>query len=208
MNNEQRRRLEDLIARLETLNRRSRARFIAVLLELEEAKDDARGSVLDRLEAVVRQGYRDSFLEGARAQAAIGGGIISAALFRAGRILSTKLSNQVRDRAANVLRSFRESETKRGRLYARTYSAVLANETTYRGARRGMEGQARGEGKREKMFVRLAPVKEPREHSKLEGSIIGIDELWDIGGVEVSEPGHEDLPPGERINCQHGVVYL
>lgn len=140
--------------------------------------------------------------------------MLSAVLVRAGRVLAGKLASQIKDRANGVTKRGARLRSQTGRfqrspvLYARTYSAVLANETTYRGARRGMEGQARGEGKRQKMFVRMGPVSEPRAHSSLEGSIIGIDELWDIGGTRVSEPGHEDLPPSERINCQHGVVYL
>lgn len=200
MNERQQRRLAELIERLKTLNEVQREEFIVMLGELAEAKGEALEQGLRTLEAAVRRAYEQSFITGAQAQAAIGGGLVSAVLVRAGRVLAGKLASQIKDRANGV--------TKRGKLYARTYSAVLANETTYRGARRGMEGQARGEGKRQKMFVRMGPVSEPRAHSSLEGSIIGIDELWNIGGTRVSEPGHEDLPRSERINCQHGVVYL
>lgn len=88
--------------------------------------------------------------------------------------------------------------------YARLAAQILVTDAARTGTTMGgIEG-----GATHKQFVRLRPVREPRAHSRHEGTIRPIDGTWLIAGIEAQGPGDPRLPWSERAWCGHICKYI
>ena len=168
-------------------------RQAAALRQIEAAADRA------------ARAYRLAYLAGADLQRlAVGVPPTGAAL--AARVQG--YFNIALSRARDVLTPQRAADYRRGKLFYRAYAATMANAGVSRGVRAGMQDTAVAAGATRKMFVRTAPVAEPRDHSSLESQVKAVNDPWIIAGVAVQAPGDDALPLSERINCKHANLYL
>lgn len=46
------------------------------------------------------------------------------------------------------------------------------------------------------------------DHADADGQIVGLNETFTVGGVEMMEPGDPSAPPEQVINCRCGVAFL
>lgn len=111
--------------------------------------------------------------------------------------------------AAIVVRRARAvlSNTEDPITYAPAYAETVSRVASSIASKKGFEDTGVYFGARWKEFVRIRRAKEPREHSRLEGSVIRIDDKWNIGGVLADGPGDDVLPIHERAWCGHIAVY-
>lgn len=102
-----------------------------------------------------------------------------------------------------------------GRLDPRLYVRLMADVAVRRGWEEGASEAAREAEAQWKTWVRVYPVREPRDwHARLEGATIPADRKFVLPGGpnrgrEVMAPHDWDrLPdPREWVNCGHAVIY-
>ena len=213
MTPELRERLERLQKRVESVRDETKAlleiTIAAILLAFARGNDAAARRELRRLELELNRSFNETHEIALEEQ-------IRVLRLDIPRVLARSLASAAAgafvkfaiERARTVLPK-RASAHREGSLFYRAYSAVLANESTTRGVRAGVDNAASVGEPTRKMFVRTESVKEPRaNHARLEGKIIKIDAFWTLGGVDVLAPGDDALPPSESINCKHANLYL
>jgi hypothetical protein len=88
--------------------------------------------------------------------------------------------------------------------YARLAAQVLVTDA----ARTGTTAGGIVGGATHKEFVRIRGAKEPRTHSKYEGTVRPMDGTWLIAGIEVDGPGDARLPWSEKAFCGHICKYI
>lgn len=114
--------------------------------------------------------------------------------------LATERGVALADRAAAVLPG-------RSELYLSPYTRLAAQVLVYDAYRDTAQAGARSGGATHKTFTRLRMAKEPREHSRLEGLTLPLDQAYIIGGIAAFGPGDPNLPWSERANCGHILRY-
>jgi len=160
-------------------------------------------SVRAAIEQRARLGAFEGFEAGAAAQQAdlTGSQALTAPLLDQGVAFSIQRAAVVTERAGIVLTGASEALVSP---YARLAAQILVTDAV----RMGTRSSATVNGATRKQFIRLRPVQEPRAHSILEGKIIGVDELFNIGGYMVYGPGAAELPWSEKAFCGHILKFL
>jgi uncharacterized protein with gpF-like domain len=46
------------------------------------------------------------------------------------------------------------------------------------------------------------------DHAEADGQIVGLNETFTIGGIEMKEPGDPSAPPEQIINCRCGLLFI
>lgn len=181
------------------------ADFTALLADLFKrlGSGPTEASVRAALEQRARLGAFEAFELGAAAQQAslTSSPALTGPLLDVGVALSRQRAAIVTERAGVVLSSYSEAMVSP---YARLAAQILVTDSV----RMGTRASATVNGATRKQFIRIRPVQEPRAHSKLEGKIIGVDELFDIGGHLVYGPGDAKLPWSEKAFCGHICRFL
>lgn len=188
----------------DTLDRQQRA----VTRDLDALFTDlwqngATASLLAEIDRVVRLGVFSAADEGARVQHR---DLSPAAphppeLLAFAEQLAFVRAPIVRDRAVEVL-----SRATAGLVspYARLAAQILVTDAARKGCTAaGIVGEAT-----HKEFIRIRGVREPRAHSRYEGTVRPVDGTWTIAGIDVEGPGDERLPWSEKAWCGHGLRYF
>jgi uncharacterized protein with gpF-like domain len=92
---------------------------------------------------------------------------------------------------------------------ARYRSRVIARTETHGAAGYGAHGAARETGLTlQKEWVAAEDERTRETHAALDGTIVGMDDYFDVGGSSAQYPGDPALPPEESINCRCVVAYI
>jgi len=187
---------QETSARLEVL-------MLLLLLALVANQTAQAQRIINEVALISGALYARRMVEAARTQAKalLGAATLTAGVATILRRFRPVLEQNIRTRLPLALSGKSE---KYAAYYARAISADVVN----RGVRKGTTASAVTNGATRKQFVRVRPVEQRRVHSRLEGKIVPIGELWDIAGFLVPEPAHESLPAKERVNCGHANFYL
>ncbi|ULH15993.1 hypothetical protein MF271_05000 [Deinococcus sp. KNUC1210] len=176
-----------------------------LMLELWQRLKDGKSPdrPLSAIETVARLAGFESFEAGATQQQRelIGAAALDRPLLDAAVTVGKQRGLIVRERALAVLAEYSEAMVSP---YARLAASVLVNDSI----RTGTRASGTYHGATRKEFVRIREPLQPRAHSSLEGTVIGIDELFDIGGYMVYGPGDPALPLSERAWCGHVLKFL
>jgi uncharacterized protein with gpF-like domain len=92
---------------------------------------------------------------------------------------------------------------------ARFRSSVIARTETHTAAGYGAHGAAHETGLvLNKEWVAAEDERTRETHSEANGTVIALDDYFDIGGFQAQFPGDPALPPEESIGCRCVVAYI
>jgi SPP1 gp7 family putative phage head morphogenesis protein len=98
----------------------------------------------------------------------------------------------------NIRKEFGVMSRVRGLRIARTELTDVIND--------GSNQTLRDEGHRQKEWSTVIDGQQRGSHGTANGQVVGIDDVFRVGGAAARYPGDEHLPPGERINCRCLIV--
>lgn len=85
---------------------------------------------------------------------------------------------------------------------------LIARTETHSAAQNGSIAAAKSLGlPLQKEWVAVNDDRTRDDHSEVDGTIIGIDDTFDVGDDELQYPGDPDGSPGEIVNCRCALVY-
>jgi SPP1 gp7 family putative phage head morphogenesis protein len=92
---------------------------------------------------------------------------------------------------------------------ARYRSAMIARTETHSAAGYGAQGAAQETGLGlNKQWVSAEDERTRETHSELDGTIVPMDDFFEVGGFQAQFPGDPALPPEESINCRCIVAHI
>lgn len=85
-------------------------------------------------------------------------------------------------------------------------ASAIARTETMRAYASGSMEIYRSAGVTEKEWLATQDDHTRDSHSEADGQVVGIDEPFNVGGVEMMQPGDPNAPPDETINCRCTVL--
>jgi SPP1 gp7 family putative phage head morphogenesis protein len=88
-------------------------------------------------------------------------------------------------------------------------AATIARTETHTASNMGAMAAAQATGLNlRKEWLAAEDDRTREDHAEADGQIVGLDEAFTVGGVQMMEPGDPSAPPEQTINCRCGVAFL
>src|SRR5690554_4761056 len=101
------------------------------------------------------------------------------------------------------------SRMERSNAVNRIRARVIARTEIISASNAGSDLGARSTGlSLNKEWVATADGRTREDHEEIGGSVVGMDELFSVGGFEARYPGDPDLPPDQSIQCRCTQAYI
>ena len=92
---------------------------------------------------------------------------------------------------------------------SRFRAATIARTETHTAANIGAQAAAEATGLNlNKEWLAAEDDRTRPDHAEADGQIVGLNETFTVGGIEMKEPGDPSAPPEQTINCRCGIAFI